>query len=194
MRKAQAMKNTATTRQGLVNAVKPTTYAAMLTAIAVVFPQFFHLTGIPNAGQIFLPMHIPVLICGLWLGPFYGGITGMIAPLLSCLITQMPTLARMPFMVIELCTYGVVCGVLYRMTKLKNGRFGIYVALLIGMLSGRAVYALSLTVATELLGLKAGSALLAISATLTGTVGIIIQIIFVPMLVKLLERILKFPR
>ncbi|MBQ9115423.1 MAG: ECF transporter S component, partial [Clostridia bacterium] len=60
------------------------TYAAMLAAIAVLFPQLFHLTGIPGAGQMFLPMHIPVLICGLWLGPFCGGAVGAIAPLLSC--------------------------------------------------------------------------------------------------------------
>ena len=48
--------------------------AALFTAIGVVLPQAFHM--IPNAGSIILPMHIPVLICGMTVGGFYGAIAG----------------------------------------------------------------------------------------------------------------------
>ncbi|MBR2460493.1 MAG: ECF transporter S component [Clostridia bacterium] len=170
------------------------TYAAMLASIAVLFPQLFHLTGIPNAGQILLPMHIPVLICGLWLGPYYGGAVGALAPFLSCLLTQMPTVARMPFMVIELAAYGVICGVLYKGVRLDRFRFGIYPALIGGMLGGRVMYALALTVATYLLKLEAGTAIAVVSATVTGIVGITVQIVFVPLLVFSLERITRFSK
>ena len=39
---------------------------ALCIAIGVLLPMAFHV--IPNAGSIFLPMHIPVLICGLFCG------------------------------------------------------------------------------------------------------------------------------
>lgn len=54
--------------------VKNLVMAALFTAIGVVLPQAFHM--IPNAGSIILPMHIPVLICGMTVGGFYGAIAG----------------------------------------------------------------------------------------------------------------------
>ena len=161
----------------------------MLAAIAVLFPQLFHLTGFPSAGQMLLPMHIPVLLCGLWLGPYYGGAVGAVAPLLSCLLTQMPVLARMPFMSAELFTYGVVCGLLFNTLRLSRYRFGVYPALIGAMLAGRVVYALSLAFAGGLLGVAGASPLAAVSATVTGVPGIVIQLIFVPILLASLRRI-----
>ena len=40
--------------------------AAMCAALCVVLPMAFH--AIQNAGSIFLPMHIPVLLCGFLCG------------------------------------------------------------------------------------------------------------------------------
>ena len=54
---------------------------ALCIAIGVLLPMAFHV--IPNAGSIFLPMHIPVLICGLFCGAPYGLACGMITPFLS---------------------------------------------------------------------------------------------------------------
>ena len=51
---------------------------ALCIAIGVLLPMAFH--AIPNAGSIFLPMHIPVLICGLFCGAPYGLACGMITP------------------------------------------------------------------------------------------------------------------
>ena len=42
--------------------IKNLIVAAMCAALCVVLPMAFH--AIPNAGGIFLPMHIPVLLCG----------------------------------------------------------------------------------------------------------------------------------
>ena len=49
------------------NQVKKLVMAAMCVALGIVLPMAFH--TIQNAGSIFLPMHIPVLICGsaLWM-------------------------------------------------------------------------------------------------------------------------------
>ena len=70
--------------------VKNLVMAALFTAIGVVLPQAFHM--IPNAGSIILPMHIPVLICGMTVGGFYGAIAGALTVSLSILINGMPPL------------------------------------------------------------------------------------------------------
>ena len=58
------------------NQVKKLVMAAMCVALGIVLPMAFH--TIQNAGSIFLPMHIPVLICGLLCGWQYGLICGII--------------------------------------------------------------------------------------------------------------------
>ena len=86
------------------------TYAALLIALGLLMPQVFHMIGGQQAGGMFLPMHIPVLMAGLLLGPAYGTAVGVVTPLLSFLISGMPPLAKLPFMVIELAAYGFASG------------------------------------------------------------------------------------
>ncbi len=71
--------------------------AALCAALGVVLPVALH--SIPNAGSILLPMHIPVLLCGLVCGPVYGLGCGVLTPLLSSLITGMPPAAVLPYAV-----------------------------------------------------------------------------------------------
>ena len=60
--------------------------AAMFLAIGLVLPFF---TGqIPAVGKMLLPMHIPVLLCGLICGWQYGLGIGFILPLLRSLLTK----------------------------------------------------------------------------------------------------------
>ena len=51
--------------------------SGMCVALALVLPIAFHM--IPDAGKVFLPMHIPVLLCGLLCGPVYGLGCGILA-------------------------------------------------------------------------------------------------------------------
>lgn len=81
---------------------------ALCIAIGVLLPMAFHV--IPNAGSIFLPMHIPVLICGLFCGAPYGLACGIITPFLSSMTTGMPPAMILPQMMIELAVYGLVTG------------------------------------------------------------------------------------
>ena len=50
--------------------------AALCVALCVVLPIAFH--AVPNAGSVFLPMHIPVLLCGLVCGWHYGFLCGLL--------------------------------------------------------------------------------------------------------------------
>ena len=83
---------------------------AIMIAMCVVLPMAFH--AIPNAGSIYLPMHIPVLLCGLVTGWPYGLLCGIAGPIMSYLITAMPGIGYLPQMVIELAAYGLITGLL----------------------------------------------------------------------------------
>ena len=91
------------------NQVKKLVMAAMCVALGIILPMAFH--TIQNAGSIFLPMHIPVLICGLLCGWQYGLICGFLTPVLSRLFTGMPPAAILPAMACELAVYGVLTGI-----------------------------------------------------------------------------------
>ena len=92
--------------------------SAMFLALAMVLPL---LTGqIPQIGKMLSPMHIPVLLCGFFCGPWYGLLVGAIAPVLRSLIFGMPALFPNAFiMCFELATYGCVSGLLYKLLPKK---------------------------------------------------------------------------
>ena len=65
---------------------KKIVYSGFFLALGIVLP---FLTGqIPNIGRSLLPMHIPVLICGVVLGWPYGLIVGFITPILRSALLQ----------------------------------------------------------------------------------------------------------
>ena len=53
--------------------------AALCVALGLILPTVFH--AVPNAGSIFLPMHLPVLLCGFICGWPYGLVCGALTPL-----------------------------------------------------------------------------------------------------------------
>ena len=79
--------------------IKNMTLTAVCIALCVVLPIAFH--SIPDAGSVFLPMHIPVLICGMICGWPYGFICGLMGPLVSSALTGMPPIAILPAMMLE---------------------------------------------------------------------------------------------
>ena len=73
----------------MTQSVKKIVYGGLLIAIGVILPQLFHIFG-QSAGQTFLPMHIPVILAGMLIGPVWGLGVAVIVPILSSLITGMP--------------------------------------------------------------------------------------------------------
>lgn len=164
--------------------IKKLVYAALCIALGVVLPIAFH--SIPNAGSIFLPMHIPVLLCGLICGWEYGLICGAITPILSSLITGMPPIAYVPSMTIELAVYGFISGLLINIIKTKKTSVNIYISLILAMIAGRFAYGFM-----NALVFRAGSYSMQIwlaSAFITSFPGIIIQLILIPILVLALKK------
>ena len=157
---------------------------SLCIAIGVVLPVAFH--SIPNAGSMFLPMHIPVLLCGLICGPFYGLACGILAPLLSCLLTGMPPVAFLPSMLCELAVYGIVAGILFKVVKTKNKQVNTYISLIGAMLCGRLVGGM-----LNALIFSAGKYTMQIwltSSFVTALPGIIAQLVFIPVIIFALQK------
>lgn len=159
--------------------------AALFIALGVVIPQLFHLVGVQNAGGTFLPMHIPVLIAGYVCGGFYGLICGAITPFISSIMTGMPPAARLPYMVVELATYGCVAGVWYR--GLKGSSLRVIISLVIALVCGRITYGLALAALSGFNNV-AGNIAAVKAAVIMGVPGIVIQLILIPLVVGLLQK------
>lgn len=157
---------------------------AIMIAMCVVLPMAFH--AIPNAGSIYLPMHIPVLLCGLVAGWPYGLLCGIAGPVMSHLITGMPPMGYLPQMVIELAAYGLISGLLMNFLPIKNETAKVYTSLIGAMLLGRVVSGIS----KALIFAKCSYSvtLWVTGLFVTGLPGIIIQIIFIPVIYFALKK------
>ncbi|MGI6004344.1 MAG: ECF transporter S component [Christensenellales bacterium] len=163
--------------------VKNMVLGAVLIALGVLFPQAFHMVG---AGPVFLPMHIPVLLSGFVCGPVIGALAGLVTPLLSSFITGMPPIYPMAVMMMfELGAYGLFAGLLYR----KSTALHVYGALIGAMLIGRAVMGVVKTILLGMAGTPFTFQIFLADAFVTAWPGIVIQLIFVPIIVGLLIRI-----
>ena len=164
--------------------VKCMTLSAVCIALCVVLPIAFH--SIPNAGSVILPMHIPVLICGMICGWPYGLICGLMGPLLSSVLTGMPPAAMM----VECGTYGMVSGLMLKYVRTKSTYGDLYIALIVAMLAGRVISGIA-----KALIFSPGMAMSAwITASfVTALPGIVIQLVFLPSVVFTLMKARVIP-
>lgn len=171
-----------------ITPAKRTVLAALCVALCVVLPMAFH--AIPDGGSIFLPMHIPVLICGLVCGWPYGFLCGLMGPALSCLLTGMPPAAFLPAMMVECGVYGLVSGLMLLFVHTQNTRLDLYIALITAMIAGRVVSGIA-----KALIFTPGLSLTAwITASfVTALPGIVIQLVLIPLLVSLLMKSRQIP-
>ena len=160
-------------------------FSAMFLAIALVLP---FLTGqIPEIGKMLCPMHIPVLLCGFFCGPWYGAAVGAIAPLLRFAIFGMPQLFPDGLaMCFELFTYGLVAGLLYYYLPKKT--WAVYASLIGAMLAGRAVWGVVRVILYGFGKVPFGWTAFLSGAFVKAVPGIIVQIVLIPILVITLRK------
>ncbi len=164
-------------------------YAALCLALALVLP--FLTGGIPQIGGMLCPMHLPVLLCGLLCGPYWGAAVGLVCPLLRHMLFSMPPLLTAITMTAELAAYGFFAGLFYRiLTKLFPSRrmAVLYGSLLLAMLLGRLVWALA-----SVLLMLAGRTTFSLAAFWTsGFVsawpGILLQLLLIPAICRAVMR------
>lgn len=172
-----------------MSVVKRAIITAICIALCVVLPQAFH--AIPRAGMIYLPMHIPVLLCGLICGWPFGLLCGLAGPALSSVITGMPPAASLPSMMIECAVYGCIAGLLMAIVKTKKTYLDLYISLIGAMLCGRIIAGI-----LQALIYSAGKYSISAWATtyfVTALPGIIIQIVLLPSIVFALMKAKLIP-
>ena len=171
-----------------MSVVKKSILTAVCIALCVVLPQAFH--AVPNAGSVYLPMHIPVLLCGLICGAPYGLLCGLAGPALSHLFTGMPPIGMLPAMLVECAVYGLIAG-LVMVIKTKKLYLDLYLSLIAAMLAGRIVSGIA-----KALIFSAGEysiALWVTSSFVTSLPGIIIQLALIPAIVFALMKARLIP-
>lgn len=166
--------------------IKNLTLSAMFMALGLVLPL---LTGqIPQFGNMLLPMHIPVFLCGLICGWKYGAIVGFALPLIRYMIFGMPTIFPTGIaMAFELLTYGLVVGLMYERSRWQCV-ISLYRSILAAMLIGRAVWGV---VQIVLLGIGGNAftwQMFMAGAILNAIPGIILQLVLIPAIMVSLNR------
>lgn len=164
--------------------IKQMVLTAMFIAIGITLPLAFH--AIPNAGRVFLPMHIPILLCGIIVGFPYGLACGIVTPLLSSFFMGMPQTAILPSMLCELAAYGAASSLLMRYVKVKNTYAKLYISLIGAMVFGRVFYGI-----LNSLIFSAGAYSMQVwltAAFVTALPGVAIQILTIPTIVIILRK------
>ncbi|MGB7062586.1 MAG: ECF transporter S component [Candidatus Zixiibacteriota bacterium] len=162
---------------------KEITLTALFITLGITLPIVFHQVAL--AGRIFSPMHIPVFLAGIFVGPVSGLIVGLVCPLLSFLLTGMPPPYAVPLMSLELPVYGVSIGLLIRIIKLP------ILSLLLAMILGRLAFALGLFIFGLFLSLPYGPEAFIKVSVITGLPGIALQLILIPLLVEAVQLVKK---
>ncbi len=160
--------------------------SALFLSLGIVLPLFT--MQIKEIGDSLLPMHLPVMLCGILCNKKYGFFVGLILPFIRSLLFSMPPIyPNAVWMALELCAYGFFIGLLYDLFKEKNIK-AVYISLISSMLCGRIVWGISKAL---LLGLK-GTAF-TFTAFITGGFidafpGIILQLILIPLIIGIIKR------
>jgi len=156
--------------------------ASLCIALGLILPMVTaHGFGIP--GNVLLPMHIPVLLCGLLCGPFYGALCGFVVPVLSSLFTNMPVLfPNLPVMAAQLLVMGSISG-WFRQMKNKSVLLSVSTAASAGWITYGAVF-----YCLWFMGVPRSGTFVIITAIIRGIPGMAIQLLLLPLLVHRMEQ------
>lgn len=155
----------------------------LFSGLGIAIPRIFHVLIGSSAGVTFLPMHLMVLIAALTFGIMSSSIVAGSSVIFSYLLTGMPAIERMPYMLIELVIYGILLG-------LFNKKFNSYVSLVATMIIGRILYAGVLVASVNLLGFN-GYGISVMQSVISGIPGIIIELLAVPFLAMVVKKGIK---
>jgi len=178
-------------RSQLTRYIQALVLSSLFLSAGLVLP---FVTGqIPQVGNMLLPMHLPVLLCGFVCGPFWGAAVGFSVPLLRGVLFGMPPIFPAGIaMAFELMTYALVAGWLYGRSKWKCV-VALYRALIPAMLAGRLVWGAVRVVLTGVGGEAFTWAMFLSGAFFTAIPGIILQLVFIPAMMVALGRAKLIP-
>jgi hypothetical protein len=159
-----------------ISIAKEALYVVVFSALAVYTPYIVHIFGGAEAGKIFLPMPFFVLLAGLLLGWRAGLATAIVAPIVSYLLSGMPTVDFLPFILIQLVVFGVLAGILRK-------KYGIFVSLALAIIAGWLATGMSLFIFSKMNAIG-----YIVSGIRAGSPGIISQFVILPIVINFLNR------
>lgn len=161
-------------------------FSGIFIALGLVLP--FMTAQIPSIGQMLLPMHLPVLLCGFAMGGPIGLLVGFILPPLRHLFFTMPPLYPTAIaMAFELAAYGFFSGMFYRL--LPKNIVSIYANLVMTMIAGRIVWGGASLVLYALAGNLFTWQVFFAYGFVNALPGLILQIVVIPPLVIALKKV-----
>lgn len=165
--------------------VEKLTLSAVFLALGIVLP---FLTGqIPAVGNMLLPMHIPVLLCGFVCGWQWGLLTGFVLPIMrSALFSMPPMMPTAMAMAFEMAVYGAVTGLLYQ--SLTKNMASVYISLVSAMIAGRLAWGTVSIIFYGIAGKSFGWQFFLGGALLNAVPGIILQLVLIPLVILTLKR------
>lgn len=166
--------------------IKKMVLAAMFLSLGFVLPIFT--SQIKEIGDTLLPMHIPVMLCGLICGWKYGLCVGAILPLFRGFVFGMPPIyPNAVWMAIELAAYGFVIGFLY--SRMKNKNIGsVYISLVSAMLLGRVAWGIAKAILLGVGGKAFTISMFIVGGFVDAIPGIIIQLVLIPLIMAILNK------
>lgn len=154
--------------------------AGMFGALGIVLPMLFHLIGL---GKIFLPMHLPILMCGFLVSPTVALVCGIVTPIISGALTSMPPLFPIGvIMAAELGVLALSASIFY--TKLKLHYF---VAVILAMISARIAHAVFALLLSPFIQQEQSLKMIAFSM-IASWPGIIIQLTAIPTTMAIIKN------
>lgn len=171
------------------NNTRKLVWASILLALGVLLPRLVNFVGSVTLGNLISPMHIPVFLTALILGPIFGTIIGFITPLISTLLTGMPPFSPpiTVLMAFELAAFALIAGYIYS----SRGR-NIYLALISAMLLGRIVYGLALLIVGPIFAFNPPFIPFMQGVFIAGIPGMIIQLVIIPPIIEKIRPIKSF--
>lgn len=165
------------------------TLSAMFLSLGMILP--FLTMQLQSIGNMLLPMHFCVLLCGLICGWRYGALVGFILPLFRSLVFGMPPMYPTALaMAFELAAYGLTVALVYAALGRKR-LWQVYAALLSAMLLGRAVWGIVTAVLFGVSGDAFTVQMFFASAFLNAIPGIVLQLVLIPAIMALLKKMKK---
>lgn len=162
-----------------------------LVALATILPMLVHLAVGAQGGMVWLPMYLPVVVGGVLLGTLWGVGIAATSPLVSFIITSivsspMPALSRLPFMIVELVVFALVCGLFSKLIAKKV--WVTPIAVVSSIVAGRLVF-LALVAIFE--SVSSLSVSMVLSQIVAGWPGVIMLVALTTILTLILNKTLN---
>ena len=167
------------------NKTKKLVFAALCISLGMLLPLLT--SQIKEIGDTLLPMQLPVMLCGLICGYKYGMSVGGCLPFLRAVVFGMPPIyPNAIWMAFELATYGFIIGLLYN--KRQKNLASLYFSLIMAMICGRVVWGFAKAVLLGIVSKPFSVAMFISGGFIDAFPGIILQLILLPIIVKIVER------